>query len=86
MVSANMNYIGEYAHQFDTGTEPVIDEDIRYNLTVSYAGFWDSTISVSILNLTDEEPPFDDSSTAGYNRSANSGQGRFFRVSLTKNW
>ncbi|MDQ8209583.1 TonB-dependent receptor [Coraliomargarita sp. SDUM461003] len=86
MVSANMNYIGEYAHQFDTGTEPVIDEDIRYNLTVSYAGFWDSTISVSILNLTDEEPPFDDSSTAGYNRSVNSGQGRFFRVSLTKNW
>ncbi len=48
-----------------------VDEQVVLNGSVSYDGFWDSTITVGVNNLLDQEPPadaFDPSgSTAGVN-------------------
>ena len=86
MVAANANYIGEYDHQFEDGPDPEASPDLRFNGSPSYSGLWDSTFTLAVLNITDAEPPFDDSAPIGFNRSVSSGLGRFFRISWTRQW
>jgi outer membrane receptor protein involved in Fe transport len=48
-----------------------VDEQIVFNGSVSYSGLWDTTITLGVNNLLDEEPPVDPFQGAGFTPGVN---------------
>jgi len=50
-----VTYIGEYPNPDFPGINP----DVRVNPKISYSGLWDTTITIGVNNVLNEQPPFD---------------------------
>ncbi|MFT6412997.1 MAG: iron complex outermembrane receptor protein [Glaciecola sp.] len=89
--SANfaINYIGEFEEDAPVRTRtdgtiaPDIDAMITVDTVVNYAGIKDTTLTLGVTNLFNEEPPFSYNSWTGYASGTHNAQGRFAYVQAT---
>ena len=89
--SANfaINYVGEFEEdapvrtRSDGTTAPDIDAMITVDTTVNYAGIENTTLTLGITNLFNEEPPYSYSSWKGYASGTHNAQGRFTYLQAT---
>jgi outer membrane receptor protein involved in Fe transport len=89
--SANfaVNYIGEFEEdgpvriRTDDSIAPDIDAMITVDTTVNYAGIENTTLTIGITNLFNEEPPFSYNSWTGYVAGTHNAQGRFAYAQAT---
>ncbi|HEY0945899.1 MAG TPA: TonB-dependent receptor [Opitutaceae bacterium] len=78
-----ITYIGHY-DDFD-GVDDV-GSQIIVNPQVSYAGLWDTKITLGARNALDRDPPFDPNSSTGWNANINDPEKAFVYVRVTKDW
>lgn len=89
--SANfaINYVGEFEEdapvrtRTDGTTAPDIDAMITVDTTVNYAGIKNTTLTLGITNLFNEDPPYSYSSWKGYASGTHNAQGRFTYLQAT---
>ncbi|XOV81187.1 MAG: TonB-dependent receptor [Aestuariibacter sp.] len=62
---------------------PDVDSMTTVDLTASYIGLKNTTLTLGATNLFDEEPPFSYNELFGYNTNVHSGQGRFVYAQAT---
>jgi iron complex outermembrane receptor protein len=62
---------------------PDIDAMITVDTVVNYAGIKDTTLTLGVTNLFNEEPPFSYNSWTGYASGTHNAQGRFAYVQAT---
>ncbi|MCC2615005.1 TonB-dependent receptor [Aestuariibacter halophilus] len=53
-----------YTSSQDRSGNNVLDDYISHNLTYRYAASWDADIALSVLNLTDKQPPLESNTNA----------------------
>ncbi len=89
------NYIGERERSvYDDDTEDggsiyinyTVDRQITVNANVSYAGLWDSTVTVGVNNILNSEPPVDPMDHTGTTAGVNNLEPAFWWVRLQKDW
>jgi hypothetical protein len=86
-----VNYTGEYTNPTVTPAQSV-DAWTTADLTIAYNASWlaDTRFTLSVLNFTDEDPPFVSSPLAqfafGFDATNASALGRFVALSLSKQW
>ena len=86
-----VNHTGGYTNPTVTPAESV-DDWTTADLTVAYTASWlaDTRLTLSVLNLTDEDPPFVSSPLAqfafGFDATNASALGRFVALGLSKQW
>lgn len=84
-----VNYIGEFEQddavriQADGTVLPDVDSMTTVDTTINYIGFENTTLTLGITNLFDEEPPFSYHDFMGFVSNIHSGQGRFAYVQAT---
>jgi outer membrane receptor protein involved in Fe transport len=61
-----------------------VDDWITWDFQASVEAPWDSTITVGVLNFTDNPPPFTRLTTEGYDTANHDNRGRFVYVKATK--
>jgi len=89
--SANfaINYIGEFKEDAPVRTRtdgtiaPDIDAMVTVDTIVNYVGIENTTLTLGITNLFNEEPPFSYSSWTGYVLGTHNAQGRFAYLQAT---
>jgi iron complex outermembrane receptor protein len=89
--SANfaINYIGEFEqdsairNRSDGTIAPDIEAMITVDTTVNYVGLENTTLTLGVTNLFNEEPPFSYHSWTGYVSGTHNAQGRFAYLQAT---
>lgn len=89
--SANfaINYIGEFEEdaavriRTDNSVAPDIDAMITVDTVVNYSGIDNTTLTLGVTNLFNEEPPFSYNSWTGYVLGTHNAQGRFVYAQAT---
>jgi outer membrane receptor protein involved in Fe transport len=89
--SANLaiNYIGEFEEDAPVRTRtdgtiaPDIDAMVTVDTTVNYVGIANTTLTLGVTNLFNEEPPYSYSSWTGYAAGTHNAQGRFAYAQAT---
>ena len=78
------NYIGSYEQYYtDWYDEPSEVDDMQtWDFQFVYSGIESTDITLGVLNLEDEEPPFSNSETEGYDFATHNPMGRFFYTRL----
>mmetsp|Transcript_19703 Transcript_19703/g.62671 ORF Transcript_19703/g.62671 Transcript_19703/m.62671 type:complete len:867 (+) Transcript_19703:76-2676(+) len=73
-----LNYIGEFDGDADSGFgDKTVDSMTTVDLVANYRGIDNTTLTVGITNLFNEEPPFSHHDFYGYVNTTHNGQGRF---------
>ncbi|GLR72206.1 TonB-dependent receptor plug domain-containing protein [Agaribacter marinus] len=76
-----INYIGEFDGDADSGFgDKTVDSMTTVDLVANYRGIDNTTLSLGVTNLLNEEPPFSHHDFFGYVNTVHSGQGRFTYV------
>lgn len=76
--SLAVNYIGEFAGSADAGFgDKTVDAMTTVDVTFSYLVDDNTTLTLGVTNLFNEEPPFSHHDFMGFVNSTHSGQGRF---------
>lgn len=76
-----VNFIGEFDGDKDSGFgDKTIDSMTTVDATVNYIGIKDTTLTLGVTNLFNEEPPFSHHEFTGFVNGTHSGQGRFVYV------
>ncbi len=76
-----INYIGEFDGDADSGFgDKTVDSMTTVDLVANYRGIDNTTLSLGVTNLLNEEPPFSHHDFFGYVNTIHSGQGRFTYV------
>ena len=84
-----INHIGEFQQddsvriQGDGTVLPDIDSMTTVDTVINYIGIENTTLTLGITNLFDEEPPFSYHDFMGYVDTVHNGQGRFVYVKAT---
>ncbi len=78
-VYAALNYIGSYDQYYPEpdGSSGKVDAWTTFDLQVRYMGFESLDVRLGVDNLFDEEPPFSNSETEGYDFATHDPTGRF---------
>lgn len=73
-----VNFIDEFDGDVDSGFgDKTIDSWTTVDLVVNYAGIENTTLTLGVTNLFDEEPPFSHHEFFGFVNTIHNGQGRF---------
>jgi outer membrane receptor protein involved in Fe transport len=76
-----LNYIGEFDGDADSGFgDKTVDSMTTVDLVANYRGIENTTLTVGVTNLFNEEPPFSHHDFYGYVNTTHNGQGRFVYV------
>jgi len=77
-----INYIGEFKQDASVQAAgiPDIDSLLTVDTTINYIGLENTTLTLGVTNLFNEEPPFTYHDFMGYVVSTHSAQGRFAYV------
>jgi iron complex outermembrane receptor protein len=76
------NYTGQY-DQYYMASSKYIDAQLTYDLQASYELPYNSRLTVGVENVLDEDPPFSDSDSEGYDTSLYDARGRFVYAQLS---
>ena len=76
-----VNYIGSYSDSFIGKT---VTEFVTVDLQATYQAPYDSTITVGVNNVLDQNPPFSSQNTEGYDTAIADNRGRFVYARVTK--
>jgi iron complex outermembrane receptor protein len=63
-----------------------VDEQIVWNTSVSYSGLFDTTVTVGVNNVFNEEPPVDPFTGAGFTAGVNNGEPAFWYIRLERDF
>lgn len=79
------NYIGAYRDDVNSGFDREISDWLTFDLQLSYKLPWDTRVTVGVINVADEAPPFVQGAFADrYDRDTHDLRGRFVYGSLNK--
>lgn len=81
--STYVTYIGDYEDGFEVGR---VGEQFVVNPQVSYRGFFDSTITLGVRNVFNDDPPVDITDAKLVNNSVNLGEPFFWYMRWSKDW
>lgn len=79
-----IDYVGHFDELFLAPEE--VDAYWRFNPQVAFSGLYDTTITVGIRNLFDEEPPVDTADTTTRAVGVHNIEPRFWYVRVSKDW
>lgn len=81
-----VNYIGAYFNDAYTAAGWGENAVTTVNTSVSYKGFWDTTVTLGVNNVLDKEPPFNGYETTSYDQGTYGavGLGRFVYIRVQR--
>lgn len=81
--SVVLDYIGEFENYSEDGN---VKRQIQVNPQVSYRGYRDIKFTVGARNVFDEDPPFDEHSSIGYNNEISNPEKAFVYMRMSKDF